>query len=145
LELYVKITAEAEKDDILNEQARNSFKLLSEGDSESKEIWAEFTGHSIEAMNVLLARLHVFPQYNVGESFYEGLGLAKMEDYPDLDFDMHSIVAELIEKNIATKNDDNSVGIVFDDDTKLSSCILQKRDGTHGYLASDLACIKYRI
>jgi len=27
----------------------------------------------------------------------------------------------------------------------LPSCILQKRDGTHGYLASDLAAIKYRL
>jgi len=32
-----------------------------------------------------------------------------MEDYPDLEFSMHDIVQELIEKNIATKNDDNSV------------------------------------
>jgi hypothetical protein len=32
-----------------------------------------------------------------------------MEDYPDLQDDMHSIVEELIEKGIATKNDDNSV------------------------------------
>jgi arginyl-tRNA synthetase len=34
---------------------------------------------------------------------------------------------------------------VFSEDLKLPSCILQKRDGTHGYLASDLACIKYRV
>jgi len=34
---------------------------------------------------------------------------------------------------------------VFSEDSKLPSCILQKRDGTHGYLASDLACIKYRV
>jgi arginyl-tRNA synthetase len=27
----------------------------------------------------------------------------------------------------------------------MPSCILQKRDGTHGYLASDLATIKYRM
>lgn len=26
----------------------------------------------------------------------------------------------------------------------MPSCILQKRDGTHGYLASDLSCIAYR-
>jgi hypothetical protein len=30
LELYVKITAETENDDTLEEQARNAFKLLSE-------------------------------------------------------------------------------------------------------------------
>jgi hypothetical protein len=32
-----------------------------------------------------------------------------MEDYPDLKWNMKSIVSELIEKNIATKNEDNSV------------------------------------
>jgi arginyl-tRNA synthetase len=71
--------------------------------------------------------------------------LPKLEDYPDLKFNMHSIVDELVDKNIATKNEDNSVGIVFSDESKLPSCILQKRDSTHGYLASDLASVKYRI
>jgi hypothetical protein len=47
-------------------------------------------------MNVQLARLNVYPQYNVGESFYDGLGLAKMENYPDLKDDMHTIVNELV-------------------------------------------------
>ncbi len=37
------------------------------------------------------------------------------------------------------------MGVIFPKETKLPSCILQKRDGTHGYLASDLAAIKYRI
>jgi arginyl-tRNA synthetase len=37
------------------------------------------------------------------------------------------------------------VGVIFSDESKLPSCVLQKRDGTHGYLASDLACIKYRM
>jgi len=37
------------------------------------------------------------------------------------------------------------VGVIFPKETKLPSCILQKRDGTHGYLASDLAAIKYRL
>lgn len=124
-------------------EIRNEFKLLSTWDKDSVELWRKFTSYSIEAMNKNLARLNVKPDYNIWESFYEGLGLPKMEDYPDLQFDMHSIVDELIEKWIATKNDDNSVWVVFSDD-KLPSCILQKRDGTHGYLASDLASIKYR-
>lgn len=37
------------------------------------------------------------------------------------------------------------MGVVFSKESKLPSCILQKRDGTHGYLASDLAAIKYRL
>lgn len=145
LELYVKITAEAEKNPDLEQQTRDEFKLLSEGNEESKKLWAEFTSCSIEAMNKQLNRLNVFPQYNIWESFYEGIGLAKMEDYPDLQEDMHTIVDELIGKSIATKNQDNSVWVEFSDESKLPSCILQKRDGTHGYLASDLACIKYRM
>ena len=100
---------------------------------------------------------------------------------------MSAVVEELIQSGIATKNEDESVGVVFDDTNKkeeikkkkegidvlcpldkggqgglkntgnlenlvnlktspaLPSCILQKRDGTHGYLASDLAAIKYRL
>ncbi|NVP17296.1 arginine--tRNA ligase [Candidatus Gracilibacteria bacterium] len=143
LELYVKVTSEIENDNELEQKTRDEFKLLSTGDKDSVELWRKFTSYSIEAMNKNLARLNVKPDYNIGESFYEGLGLPKMEDYPDLQFDMHSIVDELIEKGIAEKNDDNSVGVVFPGD-KLPSCILQKRDGTHGYLASDLASIKYR-
>lgn len=145
LELYVRITAEASENEELEQRTRDEFKLLSQWNEESKKIWAEFTAHSIQAMNKQLNRLNIFPQYNIWESFYEGLGLAKMEAYPDLTTNMHTIVEELIEKGIATKNDDNSVWVVFPDETKLSSCILQKRDGTHGYLASDLACIKYRM
>lgn len=143
LDLYVKITKETELNPDLEQKTRDEFKLLSEWNQKSIELWRKFTAYSIEAMNKNLARLNVKPDYNIGESFYEWLWLPKIEDNPDLGFDMHSIVNELLEKWIATKNDDNSVWVVFPDD-KLPSCILQKRDWTHGYLASDLACIKYR-
>ena len=95
-------------------------------------------------MNVLLNRLNVKPDFNIWESFYEWLSLPKIENYPDLKWNMNYIVDELIEKWIATKNQDNSVGVLFEN-TNIPSCILQKRNGTHWYLASDLACIKYRI
>ncbi|MDD3144948.1 MAG: arginine--tRNA ligase [Candidatus Gracilibacteria bacterium] len=143
LELYVKITAEIENDELLEQRTRDEFKILSEGNPESVELWKEFTSYSIDAMNKILARLNVKPDYNIGESFYEGLGLPKIENNPDLEFDMKSIVSELLSKGIATKNEDNSVGVVFEND-KFPSCILQKNNGTHGYLASDLASIKYR-
>ena len=145
LELYVKITEETEKDDKFEQKFRDEFKLLSEWNKESIKLWEEFTSHTISDMNKQLARLAVHPQYNIGESFYEGIWLPKMENYPDLEFDMESIVSELVEKWIATKNNDNSVWVIFDDETKLPSCILQKKDSTHWYLASDLASIKYRV
>ena len=144
-DIYVKISAKAEINNELEQKFRDAFKLLSSWDDKSVDMWKKFTSASIDSMNALLNRLFVFPDYNIGESFYEWLNLPKLENYPDLTHSMHEIVKELINKWIATKNDDNSVWVIFSESSKLPSCILQKRDGTHGYLASDLACIKYRI
>jgi arginyl-tRNA synthetase len=148
LELYIKITAEAEKDKSLEETIRNEFKLLSEWNKESIKLWESFTKKSIEDMNVQLLRMNIQPDFNIWESFYEGLNLPKMENYPNLEFSMKNIVDELKEKGIATEtqNDDwtKSVWVHFPEESKISSCILQKRDWTHWYLASDLASIKYR-
>ena len=163
LKLYVEITSEIEKEQksLLNEggaskvaggvmdwtksleqQTRDEFKFLSEGNPDSIKLWEKFTKLSIDFMEIQLARLDVKPTYHIGESFYEWLHLPKLGDFPDLKFNMKQIVEELIEKGIAKRNEDNSVGVEFD---KMPSTILQKRDGTHGYLASDLATIKYRV
>ncbi len=145
LELYIKITAESEKNIELEAKTRQEFKLLSQGNLDSIELWKKFTSYSINAMQIDLDRLWVRTDFDIWESFYEGIWLPKMWNYPDLQFTMFDIVKELIEKKIAVKNDDNSVWVTFDEQTKIPSCMLQKRDGTHGYLASDLAAIKYRM
>ncbi len=144
-ELYVKISKEVEKNKNLEIDIRNEFSNLSKWDKKSIKLWESFTKQSIKAMNIQLARLNVRPDYNIGESFYEWLRLPKIENYPDLKRDMKEIVKELIDKKIAIKNLDNSVWVIFPDKEKIPSCVLQKRDGTHGYLASDLAAIKYRV
>ena len=143
--LYIKITEETENNPDLEGETREEFQKLSKADPESVKLWSNFTKESIISMNKQLARLNVKPDYNIWESFYEGLGLPKMEKYPDLEYSMEDIVKELVEKNIATQNEDGSVWVIFKEETKISSCILQKRDWTHGYLASDLAAIKYRV
>ncbi len=93
----------------------------------------------------MLEMMHIHQDYDVGESFYEGIELPQIGDQPKLQYDMNSIVAELIEKKIATKNEDGSVGVNFPEESKLPSTILQKKDGTNLYLTSDLAAIKYRL
>jgi len=145
LDLYVQATTQAQSTPQLEEDFRQAFFDLSQGEKAYIQLWKQFTTHSISAMQVQLDRLHVQPTYHIGESFYEGIGLPKLWEYPDLTDTMRDIVQELIDKNIATKNDDGSVWVVFDEHTKIPSCILAKRDGTHGYLASDLAAIKYRV
>jgi arginyl-tRNA synthetase len=44
---------------------RKEFKQLSESDPESVEYWKMFTSKSIDAMNQVLARLHVKPDFNI--------------------------------------------------------------------------------
>lgn len=144
-ELYVKITAESENNESLEEKTRAEFKALSEWNPDSIKLWQSFTSYSISAMQVQLSRLNVKPDFDIWESFYEGIWLPKMGNYPDLKYKMSDIVKELTEKKVATKNDDGSVWVNFDENTKIPSCMLAKRDGTHGYLASDLAAIKYRV
>ncbi len=114
---------------------------------ENVELWKTFTGISITEIEKKLDLLNVHATYNIGESFYEWLGLPRPnnEDYPDLQWNMKDIVKELIEKWVATQNEDGSVGVVFSEESKLPSCILQKKDGTGLYLTSDLAAIKYRL
>lgn len=114
---------------------------------ENVELWKKFTSISIAEVNKKLELINVQPKYNIGESFYEGLNLPRPnnEDYPDLQWNMKDIVRELIEKGVATQNEDDSVGVVFPEETKIPSCILQKKDGTGLYLTSDLAAIKYRL
>lgn len=145
MELYIKITEEIEKDVSLEQTTRDEFKLLSEWNPESVALWKEFTSYSIKSVQLQLDRLNIKPDYNIWESFYEWLNFPKMEDYPDLKYTMTDIVNELIEKKIATRNEDNSVWVEFDENTKMPSCMLQKRDWTHWYFAADLAAIKYRM
>ncbi len=143
--LYVKATSEAEKDKTLEQEFRNEFKLLSEWKPESIKLWESFTKESIKAMRIQLERLKISYDYDLWESFYEGINLPKMQNYPDLKYSMKDVVKELVEKWIATKNEDGSVGVIFSEETKIPSCILQKRDWTHWYLASDLAAVRYRV
>lgn len=145
LDVYVKITADAELDENIAEECRNAFKKLSEWDTESIRYWEIFTKNTLSKANAVISFLDVHPTYAIGESFYEWLQLPKLWNHPDLTYTMHSVVEEIREKWIATRNEDGSIGITFPEDTKLPSCMLVKRDGTHGYLASDLACMKYRL
>ncbi len=144
-ELYVKITKDIEENPMVDEECKEAFRKLSKWDPELMELWGKFTKTSLKKAYQVVEKLHVHNDVAIWEAFYEWLPLPKIGDYPPLQYTMDMIVAELIEKKIATKNEDGSVGIVFPEETKLPSTILEKRDGTHGYLASDLACVKYRM
>jgi arginyl-tRNA synthetase len=144
LSCYVKITELAEADPAVEQECRDAFRDLSDGRADYMELWGIFTNRTITEANKLIARVHVHCDVAIGESFFSGLPLPKLGTHPDLQYPMSSIVQELIDLGIASKNEDGSIGVVFPDENKIPSCVLAKRDSTFGYLASDLACMKYR-
>lgn len=145
LEVYVKLTAAEETDPSIAVAYREAFQKLSKNDPEMVALWLSFTEKTISEALELGKQLLVFPDVMIGEAFYEGLGLPALGDYPKLETSMSEVVAELVKLGIATQNEDGSVGVNFPEGSKIPSCVLAKRDGTHGYLASDLAGVKYRI
>lgn len=144
-ELYVKASSLEEEKKSWKEKYQEAFKKLSLWDKKYISYWQKFTQESIKSMQKQLDKLNVKADYNIWESFYEWLDLPKLENYPDLIWSMKDIVKELIEKWIAIKNKDNSVWVIFPEELNIPSTILQKRNWTTWYLASDLAAIKYRI
>ena len=145
LEVYIKINADIEIDNGIEQECRDAFRHLSHGDKNYTDLWVKFTTATIATTKSMLQMMHIHQDYDIGESFYEGLPLPKLWDQPELVYDMNRIVEELIEKWIATQNEDGSVGVVFPEETKIPSTILRKKDGTNLYLTSDLCAIKYRI
>lgn len=145
LEVYVAINADIETDEKVAEETRVAFRELSNGNPEYTKIWAEFTNATISTNKKILELMHIHQDFDIGESFYEGIDLPKIGNQPPLKYDMNSIVAELLEKKVATKNEDGSVGVIFPEETKMPSTIVSKKDGTNLYLTSDLATIKYRL
>ena len=146
--------------DAREEAYKREFKKLSEWDHENTELWQKFTSISIAETEKKLDLLNVHATFNIGESFYEWLDLPRPnnEKYPLLNGEnndkkctMKDIVKELVDKwiaidnSIATNGEDKSIGIEFPPETKLPSCVLQKKDGTGLYLTSDLAAIRYRL
>lgn len=145
LELYIEITKRCSEDPSVEEYCRNEFKKLSHGDEENMRLWGEFTSVSIKAMNAILATIHVIPDFDIGESFYEDLPLPKIWNQPPLTYTMNDVITELLEKKIAVKNEDGSVAVTFAEEKKIPSVVIQKKDGTNLYLTADICAIKYRL
>ncbi len=129
LRVYVKFHQEAEKNDELNNKAREYFMRLENNDEEFKKIWKLFVDLSLEEFKKMYELLDIKFDYYIGESFY--VPLAK------------KLVEELLKEKVAKINDDKSIYI----DLKpygLTDLIIMKSDGSTLYQTRELAAIKYR-
>ena len=126
--IYVLFSDEAKKNSALEDEAREELKKLQLGDEDNQKLWKEFIDISLKEYNKIYDRLDVNFDYYYGESFYNDM--------------MPAVLDELKEKNIA--REDQGALVVFFEDDKLPPAIVQKKDGSFLYTTSDLATMKFR-
>lgn len=128
LKIYVKFHEEAEKDDTLNDQARQWFAKMEQGDEEALKIWEWFKNISMIEYKRIYGILNMEFDHYTGESFYRDKTA--------------SVVNELTDKNLLQES--QGAMIVDLDDYDMAPCLVTKKDGSSIYATRDLAAIFYR-
>lgn len=128
MKIYVKFHEEAEKDDSLNDQAREWFTKMEHGNEEALSIWQWFKDISLKEYMRIYELLGVsFDSFN-GESFYR---------------DMTGDVIKILEDhNLLVESD--GAKIVPLDAYDMPPCLVTKKDGSSIYATRDLAALLYR-
>lgn len=128
LKLYVRINAEAEEKPELDEEARQWFKKLEDGDPEAKELWQWFRDESLVEFNRIYDKLGVtFDSFN-GEAFYND----KMDEGIQI----------LEEKGLLHVS--KGARIVDLESYNLPPALIMKTDGATLYITRDMATAMYR-
>lgn len=128
LRLYVKFHQEAEIDVDLDDQAREWFKKLEDGDEEATKLWTWFRSESLKEFQRVYDMLGIeFDSYN-GEAFYNDK--------------MDRVVDELEAKNLVRV--ENGATIVDLEAYDLNPALIKKSDGATLYMTRDLAAAMYR-
>ncbi|WP_449452110.1 arginine--tRNA ligase [Streptococcus suis] len=128
LKLYVRINAEAEEKPELDDEARQWFKKLEDGDPEAHELWQWFRDESLVEFNRIYDKLNVtFDSYN-GEAFYND----KMDEGIQI----------LEEKGLLQES--KGARIVDLKSYNLPPALIMKTDGATLYITRDMATAMYR-
>ena len=128
LALYIKFHEEAELDPFLEDEGRQAFKALEEGDQNAVALWEWFREESLQEFNRIYELMGItFDSIN-GEAFYND----KME----------RVVNLLEEKNLLTESE--GAMVVELGNENLPPCLIKKKDGATLYATRDLAAALYR-
>lgn len=128
LRIYVKFHEEAEKNHELEDEAREWFAKMEQGNEEALAIWQWFKDISLIEYKRVYDLLGIgFDSYN-GESFYRDM--------------CHDVVAELKDKNLLVESE--GAKIVDLEEYNMAPCLIMKKDGSTIYATRDLAALLYR-
>ncbi len=126
--LYVKFHSEAEENPELDDEARNWFTKMEQGDQEALDLWKWFKEISLKEFERVYHLLDVSFDSYAGESFYND----KMEP----------IIQELREKNLLEKSE--GAEIVDLSEENMPPCLITKKDGSTLYATRDITAAIYR-
>ncbi|MBQ4511086.1 MAG: arginine--tRNA ligase [Clostridia bacterium] len=126
--LYVKFHQEAEKDEELNQLARNEFTKLESHDERNIKLWKWFVDISLKEYQKTYKQLGIeFDSYK-GESFYTDKMPAQIEKL----------------RNSGLMKIDDGASIVDLSEYNMPPCLILKRDGSTLYPTRDIAAAVYR-
>lgn len=128
LKLYVRINAEADENPELDEQARQWFKKLEDGDQEAWDLWQWFRDESLVEFNRIYDKLGVSFDHFQGEAFYND----KMDEGIQI----------LEDKQLLKES--KGAQIVNLEKYDLPPALIKKSDGATLYITRDMATAMYR-
>ncbi len=131
LALYVKFHDEAEKNPELENEGREAFRKIEQGDPALRAFWEEVVGITMRELEKMYARLHVSFDHVHGESFYQDK--------------MQPILEEGKKKNVFIAGKEGALIVEFAESTNLTPAVVVKGDDATIYLTRDLATARYRI
>ena len=126
--LYVKYHEEAEKDPSMDDDAREYFRRIEEGDSECNELFEYFKKITLDEIGKIYDILGVKFDSYAGESFYNDK--------------MAPVVERLKDKGLLVESD--GAMIVDLEKYGMPPCIILRKDGASLYATRDLAAAYYR-
>ncbi len=128
LELYVDFNKARDVNPALQDVARAKFKALEDGDAEARRLWALFRKVSLDEFERVYGMLGITFDDMRGESFYEDL--------------MPAVLNELEERGLLSESEGATV--VDLEEYELGTALVRKADGSTLYLTRDLASAQFR-
>ena len=129
LSYYTKFHEEAETNPALEDEARETFAKLEQGEEEEVKLWKWFREESLKEFTRVYDMLGIKFDSYAGESFYSDK--------------MPAIVDNLRKKNLLVAS--KGAEIVDLEPYNLTPAVIIKSDGSTIYLTRDLAAAKYRM
>ncbi len=114
----------------VTEESRLETARLHTGDAANRALWQSFMPHCLADLDRVYDRLGIHFDHHFGESFYDPM--------------LPAVVEDLLTKGIAEESD-GAICVFLDAAREKPPCLIRKRDGAFLYATSDLATVKHRV